>query len=143
MCIFRGADGRNKDFTVWCMLDEHACAVGALCLNLASVTVNKMWTTTHIRPKPCFQFLQSSMGLAVRADIARLDYSEDLDGESKVSTGELAFVRLFSKMKNIYCCNKSDGSKRRTDRAEPWCFVSMSNLCPFSMPEDYFKVSMS
>lgn len=155
--VCSGGDSRNASYTCWCLLDEHACAIGSLRLNLASVSVHKLWTTTDLRPKPCFEFLQSRMGLAVRKHIATVKDDQDFlpsalasslssssmsgpQGEDSMTSTpppDLAFIRFFSKLNNLYAFEDD-----RKSRADVWCFVSHNDLRPFAVPADYYKASV-
>ena len=140
-------------FSCWCVLDEHACAVGVLRVNAASVSVHKCWTSTQLRSKPCFEFLQSRMGLAVRKEVDQQRYRLDLLPSTSVLSssasssslaneavaGELynlSLIRFFTKQcNNVYACDKKN-------LGESWCFVDQQDLQPFSVPLNFYKVSM-
>ena len=101
------------------------------------------------------------MGLAVSKDIANMRESTDLlppaanffssssssassfttleDTSTATAPVDLAFVRFFSKLNNVY---PSEGEKKKKkNRVGVWCFVSRYDLAPFSVPLDYYKVS--
>jgi hypothetical protein len=116
----------------------------------------QLWTTTHLRPKPCFALLQSSAGLAVRPAVSRLRQEGEaaaaqeavlqlqregggagagaggggLPGSSSPSSFGLVLVRFFSKLNNIYCAEP---------RTDAWCYVHTADLHPFCVPPDHNK----
>lgn len=157
-----GADSRNEGFQCWCLLSEHALAVGLLHLSLASVTVHRMWTMMHMRPLPCHLILQSEMGLAVRPEIARLRDDPELlaavnkqeldptEGplqqekkwQSTEDVSSLVFVRRFSKLdSNVYCCEQATDGRRY--QPDCWSFLPRNQVESFRVPSDYQKVRVS
>ena len=139
ICIYSGADGRNQNFSSWVSLEEHACAVGSLRLHIASEKVNKRWVSEEKRLKPCFLFLQSSMGIAVRNDILRLRQNFlELNSSESISSLEVddtpAFVRFFTIKNNVY-----PGTVDNQQNTS-WGYVAHDTLIPFHIPQDFVKV---